>query len=55
MTILGIAVTLIIGTLMLMAGAKAKRKWLMFLSAIPLIIALGQVGRLFLMFLDVAL
>ncbi len=55
MTILGIMATLLAGILILIAGARTKRKWLMVLSAIPLIAALSQIGILFLMFLDVAL
>ena len=55
MTILGMMVTLTTGKLILIAGAKTKSKWLVILSAIPIIIALSQIGRLFLMFLDVAL
>ena len=55
MTILGIMATLLAGVLMLIAGAKTKRKWLMVLSAIPVIAALSQIGILVLMFLDVAL
>ncbi len=55
MTILGITAMLIIGSLILIAGVKTKRRWLMILAAIPLIIVFSQIGKLFLMFLDVAL
>jgi len=45
--------TLLAGILILIAGAKTKRKWLMVLSAIPIIAALSQIGILFIMFLEI--
>lgn len=52
MTFLGIIITLIIGILILVSGVVTKRKWLMFTSIVPLVIALSQIGMLFLMALN---
>ncbi|MCB2290846.1 hypothetical protein LGK97_13955 [Clostridium sp. CS001] len=49
MTFQSIIITLIIGILMLIGGIATKKKWLMLISSIPLIIALGSIAMLFLM------
>lgn len=49
MSILAIMGTLIIGILMLIIGKETKNKWLKVISIILLVIALSQLGLLFLM------
>lgn len=49
MTFLGIIITLIIGILILIGGIVTKKKWLMLISIIPLVLAVGQLAMLFLM------
>lgn len=49
MTFQNIIITLIIGILMLIGGIATKKKWLILISVIPLIVALGSIAMLFLM------
>ena len=48
-------VTVVIGLALLMVGVETKRKRWLILSAVALTVALSQLGRLLLMFLDLAL
>ena len=47
MTFTGTIILLVIGVLILIGGIVTKKKWLMLLSIIPLVIALGQLGIFF--------
>ncbi len=49
MTFLSIIAVLIIGLLMLSIGLANKKRWLKFLSIIPLTISVWQLANLFLM------
>ena len=46
MSILHILMAFLIGTAFLVVGALLKNKWVMLIAAIPLLIALAQVGLL---------
>ena len=43
MTIFQIAALLIIGIIILCVGIKKKKKWIMIISAIPLLVVLWQI------------
>ena len=47
MSILQIAGLFIIGVIVLVAGIKKKKKWVLLISAIPLLIVLWQIILLF--------
>ncbi|NQS77018.1 MAG: hypothetical protein HQP61_11425 [Peptococcaceae bacterium] len=49
MTILGITITTICGTLMFVSGLKTKKKWMVIASAPLILVALSQIAILFLM------
>lgn len=49
MTFQSIIITLIIGILMIIGGIATKKRWLMLISILPLVIALGSITMLFLM------
>lgn len=51
MTFLGIITTLIMGVLILISGILLKKKWVILISIIPLVIAVGQLAMLVLMVL----
>lgn len=47
MTVLAMIITLFIGILIFISGVVTKKKWLMFISIVPLVIALSQIALLF--------